>query len=467
MDVVKKLKITYETGLFDQKFARLNMPVKTLFEAVGATDWDFFEKLHERGVEIDCPVMASEQDLKDYAELQSLIPGEFEHEPENISEAEKAETERLRGLDHVLSNLVYYDIEFTDSITGKCGLKDTNGIMVVPPLFERGFGVRCVWDYLNLAVVMIDSKLYFTPRDNSGKVMDIGPFDKVNMSGDFAWVYRNGKRGILNSTTLEDIVPCEMDWIIINQFGLDKLLGKQEKLGLYDGYLEKYVEPVYSAFDYTTLRFCKDGEWGWVLRESGEFTTVPPKNRYEIMMPGLDAKSFLNNDDKPKKRKEKEYYTAAEVFGRIEKSEKKFKRELERPLADYLKLRPLRFPKDTYVSQTIYDALLVLCEKEKDGKLTVCSTDNKKAPAIHVSLHLKDGKKTITVEWSPRNNALAWHDVLFLMTGCFHQFIVAHKDTFGFKFTRDFTTRQLPTISKFIIHYYQAVWGVAELKIKN
>lgn len=97
----------------------------------------------------------------------------------------------------------------------------------------------------------------------------------------------------------------------------------------------------------------------------------------------------------------------------------------------------------------------------KNNKLIVCS-ENSNAPEMHITYSKNEGRNVYRLEWSPRSNALAWHDVALKELNAFHQLLLPGKDTFSMHFYRDFTGRQVHILAKFIAYYYAKIWQISE-----
>lgn len=167
-----------------------------------------------------------------------------------------------RGLVNVLSNLVYYDTVVVDEATGKQGLVDSNGNVVVPMIFDSCRGCTDMYDADSLAVVERCGKKYLTPRDGSGRIINKKPYDDIKCTCVHGWVKRNGKSGLIDMKTGKVIIPCSMDWIETTDCGFDIICGQRGRIGLYDTCLKKYIRPQFWDYDFADMRFSKMDKMG-------------------------------------------------------------------------------------------------------------------------------------------------------------------------------------------------------------
>ena len=427
---------------------KLNMSIKSLLDAVSPDDDNFWQNLSSAGIELDAPIIALPQDVEDYLVLDNSPIWDNEDDDDK-------ESERLRTIYNILNNLIYEDEEFTDEVTGKKGLKDQFGNIVVPALFDSCRGACDMTQVCEYAIVEKNGKFYRTPRDGSGNLIDDEGYDRVYLNGE---VIRDGKHGKVSMRTPQILIPCEMDWMAYDDF-YEILFSRDGKLGMRDTYLHKYIPPVYSAYDITTLRFCRDGVWGWVNRETGEFFTEPIGNRYDVMIAACNANSYLSHDDKPVVEQEEKYISIEEMHKQLLQGASEFKKTLKIKLSSLIELPPLKYKKDYKASSRIVDAIRSLTIK--NNKLIVRSEDGN-APEMHTTYSTNEGRNVYRLEWSPRSNALAWHDVALKELNAFHQLLLPGKDTFSMHFYRDFTGRQVQILAKFIAYYYAKIWQISE-----
>lgn len=304
------------------------------------------------------------------------------------------------------------------------------------------------------AIVEKDGKFYRTPRDGSGRLVDEEGYDMLLQSGD---VIRKGKYGKVSMKSPKVLIPCEMDWIVYdNYFGI--LFGKDGKLGMRDTCLHKYIPPVYSAFDITTLRFYRDGVWGWVSRETGEFFTEPIGDRFDVMIACSDACNYLNDEDKPKVHRDDQYISLEEACKQIDARVSEFKKTLKYKLSSLIELPPLKFKRGYELSERIYYAIRSLSsENDQMVRVRAIPADSN-ASEMYITHFKKEGRNMYRLEWSPKNNVVAWHDVFLKQISAFHQLIVPEKETFSLHFYRDFSLKELEKLVKFVAYYYDTVW---------
>ena len=185
---------------------KLNMSIKSLLDAVSPDDDNFWQNLSSAGIKLDAPIIASPQDVEDYLALDNSPIWDDEDDDDK-------ESERLRSIYNNLNSLIYEDEEFTDEATGKKGLKDQFGNIVVPALFDSCRGACDMTQVCEYAIVEKNGKFYRTPRDGSGNLIDDEGYDRVYLNGE---VIRDGKHGKVSMRTPQILIPCEMDWITWN-----------------------------------------------------------------------------------------------------------------------------------------------------------------------------------------------------------------------------------------------------------
>lgn len=158
----------------------------------------------------------------------------------------------------------------------------TTGKVVVPPMFDDCSGSTDFIMVDTLAAVEINGKLWLTPRDGSGRLMNDFGYDSISRSYCFAFVKNGVYEGLLDARTGNTMIPCEMDWVISNQ-GINMFLGKDDKVGIFESELlnaeslggSKLYLPIYDAIDVATGQLCLNGKWGWVLRDGGFVEKAP------------------------------------------------------------------------------------------------------------------------------------------------------------------------------------------------
>ena len=437
---------------------RLNMSIRELLDAVSPDDDNFYQNLKAQGIEFDSPVLASPQDVEDYLELEKFDLSECDEIQDCKSESDKKHVERMRSILNYLSGLLYKDTEFVDGSNGKNGLVDPYGNIVVPALFDSCRGASDLTEVVCYAVVEKNGKFYRTPRDGSGILIDEAGYDKIYFNGE---VLRGGKHGKVSRMTPQVLIPCEMDWMEYENLGHSVIFGKSGKLGMRDCFLHRYVSPEYSAYDISTLRFCREGVWGWISRHTGEFFTEPIGDRYGVMIPAIDADSYLHYYDKPKEQtKENQYFPLEAARKSILKRASEFNSRLRIKLSSVVELPLLRFGKEYKAPSEVVEAIRSLSSL-KNTKLRV-NANSIDAPDMYITRY-KDGRRTMyRLEWHPKTNALAWYDACLPERAPFHQVILPEKDTFSMYFFRDFGARQVHIMAKFIAYYYEIIWQMSE-----
>lgn len=438
---------------------QLNMSYKSILDAFSPNDEDFYKNLKANGIgDFDCPIMAVPQDVADYLELEKYDWEEWEDVPDEFKAIEEKRLNRMRSIKNELGSLLYKDVEFVDEQTGMTGLLDQFGNVVVPARFDSCRGATDMSEINCYAVVEKDGQFYRTPRDGSGKLIDEKGYDKIFLNGE---TIREKKYGMVSLRTPEVLIPCQMDWFVFQRFGIGGIMfGKDGKIGMRDTYLHKYVSPEFSAYDISTLRFCRQGEWGWVSRATGEFFKEPKGNRYDVMILACSADDFLNYEDKPTtERKETTYISIEEMHARLLASGSEFLKHLKYKLSSLLELPALKFRTGYKASARIVEAIRSLSSSNEH---LLAGIGNHDAPEILVTYSELKGEKMYRLEWSPKSNALAWHDIQLREREAFHQLILPGKETFSMRFYRDFSGREVHTMAKFIAYYYATIWNAEE-----
>lgn len=458
MKIEDRLRITRTTYYNGYDATRLNMPIRELYDAVGATGFDFYDKLMGHGIKFDAPIVASEQDLADYKEVDARYS--WIHETDGPATPEE---NYLHGLVNVLINLVYYDTETTDETTGKHGLADCNGRVVVPAWFDSCRGCREVSECDSLAVVEKGGQFYLTPRDGSGRLLNRIPYTSIGRTLSHGWVKRGEKCGLIDMKSARTIVPCEMDWMEDTCLGFRILFGRKGQIGLYDNYVSKYIPPRFSAFDFATKQFCRNGQWGWV-RQSGRFTKVAPSHIYDVMTIGIDAESILDLHDKPRKKGEMQDYTPEEMDFELKNDITDIEATRKRPLKSYLNLPALEIPEDVTVDERLLAMLNHAVSQLENGEkyeaiILVTADSEPDAPEMHIKAERKNRMVTdIEVSWRPRNKKTAWRDVQFEAIKSLHQIALYGKNGIDLKFQLNFKPNETEKIVRFVAYYYLYVW---------
>ena len=175
--------------------------------------------------------------------------------------------------------------EFTDPATGKKGVKNAAGQILVPAEYD-GFtflGDHNAYNFFHLGAEK-DGKFGVVSTDGSGKVLCDFRFDDLDrnystglytacwdgVKDRFGFVSKEGKVLIPNVLT-----KLHKPW---NDF---MLLEADGKFGAFDVSTYYYVLPEYDQIDWEPDKyvvFHKDGVEGYVIEETGEFV---PKEKFE------------------------------------------------------------------------------------------------------------------------------------------------------------------------------------------
>lgn len=455
MALKDEIEIKYQTYWCNEKAARFNIPIVDLCRCLNVSGLALFDALKNVGIEIKTPLMLGSEDVEWYRNhskrFEELGLKSYMCE---LTPDEGAELDLMRDDFNLLNNCVYYDTKFQDPETELWGLRDSNGVVVVPPLFDDCKPYSGA-DYLDtLSIVKKGEKWWLTPRDGAGKIKKSLCFDSISCSFCFAWVERDGKVGLLDSRTGKDIIPCKMDWMCGNNI---PLLCANGKLGwAYTFFSDdcNVISPRFDAIDLTTRRYFKDGKWGWLLR-NGHFTTKAPlssDNCWEIMW---NLNSYLG--EKPRYDDDKEYYTEEEVFA-----------ELDAQIEDIMneRLQPLSY--FTHIPQPDFNGIKVpefinlqsavkgLSDSGKSSTIKIVAQYQPDAPIVIVEV----SDNEIIVEWQPKSHQLAWRDLDFKFIGQCNQLLLPGDETFEIKFRKSFAIQDGNIVADFIAVYFNQVWSI-------
>lgn len=450
-----------------QTMLRLNTSVRRLFGALDATGHNFRDIAEQVGIKLDKPILASEQDVADYLDLDSelkqcrvfdYIPPEHKHAYDVINE---------------LINLVYFDNETIDAETGRKGLVDSNGKAVVPAIFDSCKGCRDMPEVDSLAIVEKDGKYYLTPRDNSGKLINDIPYDEIKRSCSFGWVKRNGKCGLIDIKTGKDIIPCTMDWIEDVSF-YSIVCGKAGYIGVYDTYLKQYVSPRFKDFDFTTLQFCRGRKWGWGwgwLLTNGRFVEFPPAHICNVVTIGTSIEGVLEPNDKPLNEGEREYYTEEDLYEYLDKTSDSSDEIDGLSMDKYLTLAPVEVPEGIKADKKILSLMKRALRRLRDDfdyrmLLTVAPVSCEDAPKLHIEILESASVDYIILSWKPKNRKTAWYDALFKPLAGFHQTIKYSPEGLAVKIYRNFSSSEAEKVACFIPYYYSSVWNIDRTQYK-
>lgn len=200
-----------------------------------------------------------------------------------LSDDDRNEAEER--LDKLFSSYDWTNYKFTDPATGKKGVKNAVGQILVPADYEdfTFVGDRYLFDYPTLGAKK-DGKYGIVAADGSGRVFTDFRFDALvcypyatmyqaywdGMKDKFGLVTSNGTVLVPNVLT-----ACHEPW---NSF---VLLEGDGKYGALDLDTLKVVVPEYDKVDLDDneeVVFHKDGVEGYIVEETGEFV---PKDKLE------------------------------------------------------------------------------------------------------------------------------------------------------------------------------------------
>lgn len=440
MEDIRQLKIT-KTECGSQPVLQLNYPVKEIYEFLGCHNYiDFYDKLQENGFEIDRPIQASVQDIEDSIEFEVKLD-------ETCDPMQLELDDWTVGLLNVFNNLIYHDVKFTDETTGKVGLKDTCGRLVIPAIYDDARGAVDMSFIHTLAVVKSDDKYYLTPRFGSGELQSLG-YDKISRSCSYAWVENDGKKGLLDAHTGETMIPCEMDWTIHEQaYFINCVFTKNGKLGLLveNPILDKiefYSEPQWDAIDITWNRYHKDGKW-WYLRDNGDLANYfKHRDNVTYWSPPFYYLKFEEVVDSSKLAKfDKHYSNSYPPF--------RFK--------DNLSL-------SSHIASAIYDALgvvedgidqvilkFILPEKKSryTGKMQPQNSNLK-----GLKFYREDGKIYIEPIWYSTDSYSLLFDLEYPNIRGFNCLLKDIEGSFGMQFYRKFEVSEINDVEKLVNDYY-------------
>ena len=133
---------------------RLDKPVIEYFLELNVKDrFEFNEKLAEKlGIENNFLLIASEKDIETYEQISKYFT------PFEDYIGPKGKEEFYSNVINYIINMVYIDIPFGN--VGNLGLKDLNGNIIVPPLFNSVAGAEDFIFYKTLCVVDVSFPFY-------------------------------------------------------------------------------------------------------------------------------------------------------------------------------------------------------------------------------------------------------------------------------------------------------------------
>lgn len=273
---------------FSGKSYRLNMSVLQAFERLGAKDWnELYCKLISLGAKEPFTIMLSEQDVENLDKIYEMRTEDGDYiGPDGLDDF-------YHEVIQCTINQTYYDVPFEEN--GKWGLKCTSGKIVVPPLFDECKGALGIDMAHTMAVVKHNGQMWLSPRNSSGNLNTSVGYKSILRSDCYAWVNDGEHMGLLDSRTGQVLIPCEMDWIIDAGVLEGQIIGKGNKVGLFDAFINSMSDspdntqlypPIYDAINLTTGQFCLNGKWGWLLK-GGDFTESVPKRIQDAVYVGL------------------------------------------------------------------------------------------------------------------------------------------------------------------------------------
>ena len=193
--------------------------------------------------------------------------------------------ETINKLNNLISSYDWDNYEFTDPATGKKGVKNAAGQILVPAEYDRFtfLGDHNVFDLSHFAAEK-DGKFGVVSADGSGKVLCDFRFDALiwnaytglydacwdGVKGKFGFVSKEGK--VLIPNVLTQLYEPWNDFMLLEADG---------KFGAFDVSTFYYVLPEYDKIDWEPdedVVFHKDGVEGYVIEETGEFV---PKEKFE------------------------------------------------------------------------------------------------------------------------------------------------------------------------------------------
>ena len=220
-------------------------------------------------------IKATAEDLKTYEEFEkrmnSLDPVDDKKEWDETAKA---------GNDFVDSRDWYTIVIEKD---GKEGVKDLDGTVLVPPIFDKvAYTYSRIHVNANMPVVVVNNGKFGIVRANgTGELVLPCEHDFISLTDllHFFLVVDNGKTMIVNGMG-EQLTPQTIDKVYDTNDGIIPVEtgGKQ---GLYDYYHDIFVEPayddIYIGCDEDVIAY-KDGTAGYLSADDGHFI---PKEEYD------------------------------------------------------------------------------------------------------------------------------------------------------------------------------------------
>lgn len=415
----------------NMEFYRMSIPMKEICERVGKAGFEVYDELRKQDFVIDKHILVSQKDLEDYIELEKQNQARSEFD-------EKTQEEQFYSdVRNLLANSAYFD-RILHGTDGKVGLIDSCDNVVVPPIFDSCDGVSYLFDRDQHAVVGRDGKFWLTPRDGSGRIITPAPgYDSVEKLFGSTFVTRNGKKGYIGIYSGDELIPPVMD--LLKDVVDDRIFIMNNKIGYYHRFDRLYIEPQFTAIDFTSHQFCLNNRWGWLL-DNGSFTEDIPKSQYDMMLVNWEIKYYLekNPDEKPV------YYSLDEVHSHMEEARK----EMRRKPSSYLKLPTLKLPTGIKALKEVRAALMNLTTDY--GSINIKTTNGLD---IMISAIQVEQERILRLEWTSIENKDIWADLKLPMLSSMHAILSAFDNKFVLTLQRDFSLKEISKLSRFISRY--------------
>lgn len=288
-------------------------------------------------------------------------------------------------------------------------------------MFDECKGSESICMADTMAAVKFNGKWWLTRRDNSGELATES-YDYISRSYGYAWVYRDTKVGLLDAKTCETLIPCEQDWLRTPTFGL-WYIGKGDKIGFFEpdntctGMYEPptYIPATFDAIDVATGKICKNGRWGWLLRD-GSFT----ENKRKI------GNKFYVEPNLPLDTNERELYFGVQTQKLnilpgviLHRKRKKAKGQLP-----WIELDDVKVDIDSNVASQFKDLL-----PEKPHHIVV---ERPYGEPMNVNVEPDGaGKWNVTIEWIDRDEYDIAYDCNFPLIKACRKIIFSDKGSFA------------------------------------
>ncbi len=219
---------------------------------------------------------ATPEIVKEYDKLQQKLKG---LDPSWSDKEANAVTDRICELE---TNYDWFNVEFTDPITGKKGLKTVAGELIAPAQYD-GFNELQSYVYSPHAPVIAirEGKCGIIKGDGSGQQLCDFKFDDIRtytftslflarwdgVKERFGIIAANGEIICPNILTSYDAHPCN---------GIAQLFSG-DKYGVIDLCTHQCVLPEYDDLEMDAeadIVFIKGDKRGYITEEKGEFVTV-------------------------------------------------------------------------------------------------------------------------------------------------------------------------------------------------